>query len=211
METHEFDIRIVIIEDDETIREGYSYLIGNVDGYQVTGAYASVEAAFKTIVQDQPDVILLDIELPGMNGIDAIPKLKQLLPESYVLILTVYESEKNIFDALGNGASGYLTKNASAEKIVDSIKEVMEGGGPMTANIANMVIRSFQKNQQSPLTKRETQILEYISNGNSRSRIAQELFIDLETVKSHIKNIYGKLNVHSKADAIKAARDNKLI
>ena len=156
-------------------------------------------------------MLLLDVELPGISGIDALPKIKKLIPEAYILILTVYEQDILIFRALGNGASGYLTKNTPPEKIISAIQEVMEGGGPMSAHIARMVISSFQRNEASPLTRRETEILEQIATGKSRKRIAQELFIDLETVKSHIKNIYHKLNVHSKADAIKAAKDNKFI
>ncbi len=205
------NIQVTIIEDDDTIRSGYSFLIGNTEGYEVVSSYPSFDAAANRIASDKPDVILLDIELPGVSGIDAIPKLKKLLPHTYILILTVYESEKLIFEALANGASGYLTKNTSSAKIIESIKEVKEGGGPMSINIAKMVIRSFQKNQESPLSKRETQILEQIGNGKSRSQIAKELFIDLETVRSHIKNIYVKLDVNSKADAIKTARQNKLI
>ena len=207
----ERNIRIVMIEDDEIIREGYALLIGQVEGYSVVRSYASFDEAVKTIGDDSPDVILLDIELPGTNGIAAIPKLKRMLPSAHVLILTVYESEKQIFEALANGASGYLTKNTPAAKIIDSIKEVREGGGPMSVNIARMVIKSFQRNQESPLSKRETQILEQIADGKSRSQIAKELFIDLETVRSHIKNIYLKLDVNSRADAIRLAKENKLI
>ena len=209
--SRDLDIRVSIIEDDETIREGYAYLIGNTPGYKVTGAYPSFEDAAKKIAHDNPDVLLLDVELPGISGIDALPKLKKLLPETYILILTVYEQEELIFRALGSGASGYLTKNTPHEKIISAIHEVMEGGGPMSAHIARMVISSFKRNEETPLTRRETEILEHISTGKSRKRIAQELFIDLETVKSHIKNIYHKLNVHSKADAIKTAKDNKFI
>jgi len=205
------DIRIVVIEDDEIIRDGYTLLIGQTEGYQVVNSYASYDEAVKTIADDSPDVILLDIELPGTNGITAIPKLKRMLPHAYILILTVYESEKMIFDALANGASGYLTKNTPAAKIVESIREVKDGGGPMSVNIARMVIKSFQRNQESPLSKRETQILEQIADGKSRSQVANDLFIDLETVRSHIKNIYLKLDVNSRADAIKTARENKLI
>jgi DNA-binding NarL/FixJ family response regulator len=205
------NIKISIIEDDETIRSGYAYLIGATEGYEVVSTYSSFDEAVKKIATDRPDVILLDIELPGTNGIDAIPKLKKLLPQSFVLILTVYESEKLIFNALANGASGYLTKNTPSAKIIESIKEVREGGGPMSINIAKLVIKSFQKNQESPLSKRETQILELIGDGKSRSQIAKELFIDLETVRSHIKNIYIKLDVNSRADAIKMAKQNKLI
>ncbi|MGF7082871.1 response regulator [Mucilaginibacter sp. UYCu711] len=205
------NIRIVIIEDDKTIREGYTFLIGQTEGYTVVSGYASFEDAAKKIATDAPDVILLDIELPGTNGVEAIPKLKKLVPQANILILTVYESEKLIFEALSNGASGYLTKNTPAAKIIDSIKEVQQGGGPMSVSIAKVVINSFRKNQDSPLSKRETQILELIYNGKSRTQIATELFIDLETVRSHIKNIYTKLDVNSRADAIKIARDNKLI
>ncbi len=209
--SRDLDIRVGIIEDDETIREGYAYLIGQTDGYKVVGTYPSFEEAAKKLVHDDPDVILLDVELPGISGIDAMPKIKKLLPETHILILTVYEQELLIFRALGNGAAGYLTKNTPPEKIISAIHEVMEGGGPMSAHIARMVIGSFQRNEQSPLTRRETEILEQIATAKSRKRIAQELFIDLETVKSHIKNIYHKLNVHSKADAIKTAKDNKFI
>ena len=205
------DIRIVVIEYDQIIREGYSILIGQTEGYTVVNAYDSFDNAAKSICEDNPDVILLDIELPGTNGIEAIPRLKRMLPHAYILILTVYESEKNIFEALANGASGYLTKNTPAARIVDSIREVKDGGGPMSVNIARMVIKSFQRNQESPLSKRETQILEQIADGKSRSQIARDLFIDLETVRSHIKNIYLKLDVNSRADAIKAAKDNRLI
>jgi DNA-binding NarL/FixJ family response regulator len=209
--SRDLDIRVSIIEDDKTIRDGYAYLIGQTPGYKVVSTYPSFEDAAKKIAQDDPDVLLLDVELPGISGIDALPKLKKLIPETYILILTVYEQDMLIFRALGNGASGYLTKNTPHEKIISAIHEVMEGGGPMSAHIARMVIKSFQRNEASPLTKRETEILEQIATGKSRKRIAQELFIDLETVKSHIKNIYHKLNVHSKADAIKAAKDNKFI
>ncbi len=210
MENHD-DIRIVIIEDDDIIREGYAMLIGQSAGFRVVNSYISFDEAIKTIVADKPDVILLDIELPGTNGIAAIPKLKKQLPGVQILILTVYESEKTIFEALANGAAGYLTKNTSASKIVDSIREVRDGGGPMSINIARMVIKSFQKNQDSPLSKRETQILELIVDGKHRTQIANELFIDLETVRSHIKNIYLKLGVRSRADAIKTAKQNRLI
>jgi DNA-binding NarL/FixJ family response regulator len=207
----DLDISVVIIEDDETIREGYAFLIGNTSGYKIAGTYPSVEDALKKIEGDDPDVILLDVELPGISGVESLPKLKKLLPETHILILTVYEQEALIFKALGNGAAGYLTKNTQPEKIIAAIHEVMDGGGPMSANIARMVISSFKRNESSPLTRRETEILEQIATGKSRKRIADELFIDLETVKSHIKNIYHKLDVHSKADAIKTAKDNKFI
>lgn len=204
-------IRITIIEDDSTIRDGYAYLIGQDRDCEVVSTYATAEDAIKKIERDAPDVVLLDVELPGVSGIDALPKLKKLLPEAHILILTVYEQDLLIFRALGAGAAGYLTKNTPPEKIIASIREVVEGGGPMSAHIARMVIQSFQRSTQSPLTRRETEVLEHIATGKSRRRIAEELFVDLETVKSHIKNIYAKLDVHSKEEAIKVGRDNRFI
>lgn len=204
-------INVCLVEDDHTIREGYEYLIGNHPGFSVTGSFASYEEAAKKIARCEPDVILLDVELPGVSGIDAIPKIKKLVPEAHIIMLTVYEQELTIFRALANGATGYLTKDTPHQKILNSIREAMTGGGPMSSNIARMVIQSFQRSEESPLTPRETEVLEQIATGKSRKRIAEELFIDLETVKSHVKNIYSKLNVHSKADAIKMAKDNKFI
>lgn len=205
------DARIVIIEDDETIREGYAYLINHTSPYTVVSTYPSFDIAKHKIIKDNPDVIILDIQLPGTSGIDALPVLKKLFPHVYIIMLTVYETEKIILDALANGASGYFTKNTSSVKIIEAIKEVMQGGGPMSPDVAKTVIMSLQKNQDSPLTKRETQILELISKGKDRGEIAQELFIEIETVKTHVKNIYIKLNVNSKSEAINIARQNRLI
>jgi DNA-binding NarL/FixJ family response regulator len=204
-------IRIVIIEDDKTIREGYCFLIGKTPGYSIVSSYSSAESALKRLAADQPDLILLDVGLPGISGIEAIPKIRALLPQVLILMLTVHDSEEIVFRALGQGASGYLTKNSPAVKIIESIRDLVNGGGSMSANIAQIVIRSFQRNTNTPLSRRETQILEEIARGKNRRNIAGELFIDNETVKSHIKNIYAKLNVHSRADAIKRAKENKLI
>jgi DNA-binding NarL/FixJ family response regulator len=207
----DMSICVVLIEDDTTIREGYAYLIDSLPEYKVVGQFSSYENAEPSLDSLLPDVVLLDVELPGINGVEAVPKIKKLLPETHILILTVYENEQTIFKALTNGAAGYLTKNMPTEKVTDAIREVMEGGGPMSAGIARLVIKSFQRNTNSPLTKRETEVLEGIANGKSRSKIAKDLFLDLETIKSHIKNIYHKLNVNSKEEALKVARDSKLI
>jgi DNA-binding NarL/FixJ family response regulator len=208
---NENNIRVVIIEDDETLLQGYEFLINNEEGFTVTGTFNSVEVAEKKLLECDPHIILLDVQLPGIKGTDAIPQLKKILPETYIIILTVYESEQLIFTALKNGASGYLTKNTPSQKIIEAMYEVVMGGGAMSATIAKMVIQSFHKNSNSPLTKRETQILEGINEGKSRGKIASELFIDLETVKTHIKNIYYKLNVNSKEEAIKIAKESKYI
>ncbi len=205
------DVEVLLIEDDMTIRDGIAFLIDNTDGFKVIGQYSSYIEAAKYLTDLTPDVILLDIELPGMNGIDAIIEIKKNLSSTHILILTVYENEQSIFKALKNGASGYLTKSEPTAKIIDAIIEVIEGGAPMSPGIAKMVIRSFQKNLNSPLTKRETEVLENIALGKSRGKIANELFIDLETVKTHIKSIYLKLDVNSKEDALKIAKRNKFI
>eukprot|EP01132_Coremiostelium_polycephalum_P017557 gene17557-21009_t len=197
--------------DDHTLRDGYAYLINNSPSCVVVASYCSFDHAKNNLSKDRPDVILLDIQLPGTNGIDALPALKKLLPDTYVIVLTVYESEKTILHALANGANGYFTKNNPFPKIIDAIQEVTEGGGPMSINVARTVIMSFQRNQNSPLTKRETEVLILRSQGKDRSQIAEELFIETETVKTHIKNIYSKLNVNSRADSIRVARENKFI
>lgn len=203
--------RIVLIEDDETIRSAFSYLINQSNMFKVVNTYSNAERAIKGIKSDDPHIVLLDIELPGMNGIEAIPKIKGQVENVYVLMLTVFEEQNKVFMALANGASGYLTKDTAPEKILEALKDVLAGGGPMSSSIAKMVVNSFQKNTDSPLTKRETEILEQISEGKTRSLIAKEMFIDLETVKSHLKNIYSKLSVHSRADAIKKAKKNRYI
>jgi DNA-binding NarL/FixJ family response regulator len=204
-------IRIAIIEDDEIIRKGYAYLLKTAAIFDVVTDYASYELAATAIAADAPDVILLDIQLPGISGIDAVPRLKQLSPHSIIIMLTVHEDPDMIFKALTQGAAGYLTKDTPSSKIIESIKDAMTGGGPLSTNVARIVIQSFQKNQDSPLTKREEQVLQLISDGKSRSQISTDLFIDLETVKTHIKNIYLKLNVHSRADAIRTAKNNRLV
>jgi DNA-binding NarL/FixJ family response regulator len=204
-------LRVVIVEDDKILLQTYKQLIEAEEGITIVNGYTSFENAERYLTNDQPDVILMDIQLPGMSGIEAIPFVKKQLPRTHVLMLTVFESEQQIFQALSNGASGYITKDSSSQKIIDSLWEVKDGGGPMSMNIARMVIKSFQKNQETPLSKRETEILRMITDGKKRSEIAEELFIELETVKSHIKNIYTKLDVHSRSKAIHIARKNKFI
>ncbi|MEO6852091.1 MAG: response regulator transcription factor [Mucilaginibacter sp.] len=204
-------INIVIIEDDQILLQTYRSLLEEEGGFNVTGAYTSVESATKYLVINKPDVILLDIQLPGINGIDAIPMIRRLLPRVQVIILTVFEFEQQIFQALQNGASGYLTKDSSSSKIFEAIREVRDGGAPMSMKIARMVIKSFEKNAHSPLSKRETEILGLIIDGKKRNEIADQLFIESATVKTHIKNIYSKLDVNSRSEAINIARKNKFI
>lgn len=204
-------INVCVIEDDEVIRKGYVSLLQEDDSFFCSGDFPSVEEALKNLSNIQPDTILLDIQLPGMRGVDAIPVIRKLLPRVQVIMLTVHETPELIFTALKNGACGYLTKNTPFNRIKDHILEVMKGGGAMSAGIAMQVMKFFQKNSNTPLTRRETEILGRIADGKSRTKIAAELFIDKETVKSHIKNIYHKLDVNSRDEAIKIAREGKYI
>ncbi len=203
--------RIVIVEDDPIIRNAFVTLIQQNGEYLVANAYDNAEAAIKNIHLDKPNVYLMDIELPGMNGIEAIPKIKSIMPETQVVVITVYENDELVFKALCEGASGYLTKNMPPQKLIESLKELENGGAPMSTNIARLVVSSFHRNRQSPLTARELEVLELLASGKSYSTIADQLFVDKETIKSHIKNIYLKLEVHSKAEAIEKARKSKYI
>jgi len=209
--TNSAPINVLIIEDDKILLETYQTLIGGEPDIHVSGAYTSFENAEAKLKAQNPDVILLDIQLPGISGIEAIPLIRAYLPKANIIILTVFESEKQIFQALNNGAAGYLTKDSPSTKIIEAIHEVFEGGGPMSKKIAKMVIKSFEKNSCSPLSRRESEILGLIMEGKKRNEIGEGLFIATDTVKTHIKNIYAKLNVNSRSDAIKIAKKEKLI
>ncbi|MBK9285452.1 MAG: response regulator transcription factor [Sphingobacteriaceae bacterium] len=203
--------RITIVEDDSIIRNAFVTLIKQDKKYEVINAYSDAESAIKNIKTDEPDICLMDIELPGMNGIVAISKIKAIRPQTQVVVVTVYENDDLVFKALCEGASGYLTKNMPLNKLIDSLQELENGGAPMSTNVARMVVQSFHKNRQSPLSNRELEVLELLSSGKSYSTIADQLFVDKETIKSHIKNIYLKLEVHSKAEAIEKAKKSKYI
>ncbi len=203
--------RISIVEDNEVVRVGYALLIGSVGGHEVVSTYSNCEDAIRHIIRDKPDIILMDLELPGMSGIEGIQKIKKLLSRVNIIVITVHANSELVFQALCAGACGYITKNAGHTKLLDAINEVQNGGAPMSTNIARMVVQSFQKNTDSPLTPRETEVLELLSKGKSYTVIADELFVHKETIKSHIKNIYFKLQVNSKADAIEKALKDRLI
>jgi DNA-binding NarL/FixJ family response regulator len=203
--------RIIIIEDNDIVKEGFKLLISSLSEHQVVATYENCEEAIKNLDKDQPDIILMDIELPGISGIEGTRIIKKQHPDIEILVITVHDDSDLVFQALVAGASGYITKNAPHNKILDAINEIAKGGAPMSSKIARLVVESFQRNQNSPLSPRETEVLELLSEGKSYSVIADELFIHKETVKSHIKNIYYKLQVNSKAAAIEVARKNKLI
>jgi DNA-binding NarL/FixJ family response regulator len=211
LKTTQKNIDVTIVEDDNLIREGFALMINTTPGFKIINTYSNCESAISNLKQDNPDVILMDIELPGMNGIEGVLKIKKIKPDANIIIITVYDNDELVFKALCAGASGYLTKNIPPVKLLDAIKEVYEGGAPMSTNIARMVVKSFQKNTSSPLSARETTVLELLAKGKSYHIIANELFVDKETIRTHIKNIYTKLEVHSKADAIQKALKEKFI
>jgi DNA-binding NarL/FixJ family response regulator len=204
-------VKILVVEDDPVIREWLASVINSSPGFVCTGGCEDAETALDEVRARTPDLVLMDIVLPGKSGIEATKKIKQYKPDIDVLILTVHENDEMVFRALCAGASGYLTKNITPDRLIEAINEVRKGGAPMSTNIARMVVDSFRKSAKSPLTPRETEVLHLLSRGKSYTMIADQLFIDGETVRSHIKNIYRKLEVNSKADAIAKATKDRLI
>lgn len=202
---------IIIIEDNLDVREGFKMLINSTSNYVVTDVFEKCELAFNRIKANPPAIILMDIDLPGMSGIEGTRKIKALHPQIEIIIITVFENSNRVFEALCAGATGYLTKNSPHIQLLSALDEVLAGGSPMSANIARMVASSFHKNLKSPLSDREHEVLTLLSDGKSYKSISELLFISLATVKFHIKNIYIKLQVTSKEDAISAARDKRFI
>ena len=203
--------RIVVVEDNAEIREGFVVVLNHTEQYEVINQYGNCESALKNLHLDKPDAVLMDIELPGINGIEGTVIIKKLLPLCIVIIITVYEDTEKVFRSLCAGAGGYIIKNSNTDDIVRNINEAFAGGAPMSLSIAKMVVQSFQKQKQSPLSVREAEVLQAVAQGKSATKIANELFISKETVRSHVKNIYQKLAVNNKAEALKIASGNKWI
>ena len=204
-------ITVTIVEDDKEIRESLALLINGTQGYTCINTFGDCETTLKYIFDDPPDVILMDIGLPGMSGIEGIRRVKAKMPEIDILMLTVHGDSKLVFDALCAGACGYLIKDTAPSRLLEAIKEVNEGGAPMSSQIARMVISSFKIVQHTKLTPRETEVLAHLCKGKSYRMIAEALFISEETVKRHIKNIYKKLEVSSKSEAVAKALKERLV
>jgi DNA-binding NarL/FixJ family response regulator len=208
-------IRVAIVEDDKHIREGLADLISGTQGFRCAMTFPSMEQALALIDRDPPDILLVDIGLPGMSGIEGIRRLKQKFPKILFLVLTVYEDDDRIFDALCAGACGYLLKKTPSDHLLESIRDAMQGGSPISPEVAHHVIQLFQKLQPDKdlerLTPYEMRVLKLLADGNSYDSAAQDLGISVNTIRFHIRNIYDKLHVHSKSEAVAKALRNRLI
>jgi DNA-binding NarL/FixJ family response regulator len=205
------DITVAIVEDDVEIRKILSYIIDRSPGYSCKQTYNDCETAIISLKKNPPEVVLMDIALPKMSGIECVKILNQEIPGTDFIMLTIQEDDDSIFNSLCAGASGYLLKDTAPSVLLTSIKEVREGGSPMTPSIARRIIKSFKPNSTTPLTGRETEILEKLCDGENYRSIADALFISGHTVRAHIKNIYQKLHVNSRGEAVKKAFKDKLI
>jgi len=200
-------IKVSIIEDDDWIRENLAAQIGQTNGFACAGSYRSGEEAINQIVSSVPDVVLMDINLPKMNGIECVRVLKTLIPSTQILMLTVYEDSDKIFDSLLAGASGYLLKRTPQAEILEAVAEVHRGNSPMTGHIARKVVQYFNQRgsnetELQKLSKREREVLDCLAQGVPYKEIADVLSLSIDTVRMHIKGIYGKLHVHSRGEAV---------
>lgn len=205
--------KIAIIEDRSEIRNGLAMLISGTEGFVCSGKYGSMEEAIPRIARDLPDLVLCDIGLPGMSGIEGIRKLKEKHPELMIVMLTVYDDDDRIFDALCAGASGYLLKKTPPARLLESLRDAAAGGAPISPEVAGKVIRLFRdvrppERADYDLTPHETRILKMLVEGHNYKTAAAELKISVSGVAFHMRNIYDKLQVHSKSEAVaKALRD----
>ncbi len=204
-------INVSIVEDDNEIRESLAILVNGTPGFSCINTFIDCESAIKGIIEDPPDVVLMDIGLPGKSGIEGIREIRKVLPDIDILMLTVHADSKKVFEALCAGACGYLIKDTPPARLLEAIFEAYHGGAPMSTQIARMVVSSFKTNLNSNLTQREIEVLTQLCKGKSYRMIAESLFISEETVRRHIKNIYKKLEVSSKSEAVAKALKEKLV
>ena len=209
-------INVVIIEDERDIREGLGMLINYTNGFKCSGKYGSVEEALAGIRRFTPDIVLSDIGLPGMDGIEGVKRIKQMHPQMTILMLSVYEDNDRIFEALCAGASGYLLKKTPPAKIMESLREAVSGGAPMSPEVARKVITLFRdfsppEKVDYDLSPHETRLLKLLVEGHSYKTAAARLNVTTNTISFHLKNIYEKLQVHSKSEAVAKALQHRLI
>lgn len=216
MQTAVDTIKVAIIEDQQVLREGLAFLVDSTGGFRCTGSFGSVEQALSRIGDDLPQVVLIDIGLPGVSGIEGIRILKDRWPDLLMIMLTVYEEDQKIFDALCAGASGYLLKRTPPAKLVESLKEVVSGGAPMSPEVANRVISLFKhirppERADHHLTPHELRLLKMLVEGHSYKTAAAELGSSINTIGTHMQSIYRKLQVHSKSEAVVKAIRHGLV
>jgi DNA-binding NarL/FixJ family response regulator len=209
-------IKVAIIEDVRALRDGYSMLIDGTPGFRSAGKFRTMEEALEKIAYDAPDVVLSDIGLPGIDGIEGVRILKQRYPDLTILMLTVYEDDERIFDALCAGACGYLLKKTAPAQLLESLKEAVHGGSPMSPEIARRVVMLFREihppdRDDCKLTPHELRLLKLLVEGHNYKTAASQIGVSYNTVCFHIKNIYEKLQVHSKSEAVTKALRNRLI
>jgi len=209
-------IKVIYYEDNSNLREGISFLIQSTPKLDPLATFSNADTVKVDTEELKPDVILMDIDMPGTNGIDAVAIVKAVSPKTQVIMLTVFDNEEKIFNAIRNGASGYLLKHTPPSEIIDSIFDVNKGGSPMTANVARKVLQYFQSQPKAQkedynLSERELQIVKGLVSGYSYKAIASELFISIDTVRSHIRRIYEKLHVNSKTEAVLKAINEGLV
>jgi DNA-binding NarL/FixJ family response regulator len=199
-------IKVSILEDNAGMRESVASLLNQAPGLRCVSAYATAEAALSDLPSQKPDVALVDINLPGMSGIECVAKLKAQLPQLQVLMLTRYEQSDLIFDSIRAGASGYLLRHTSAEELIQAVEQVHAGGAPMTMQIARKVINHFRQirkpvSEVEKLTPREQEVLSLLAKGYFYKEIADQLGITINTLRNHLRTIYEKLHVHSRTEA----------
>jgi DNA-binding NarL/FixJ family response regulator len=200
-------ITVSIVEDNDQLRGTLARVISRAEGFRCLSQYPTAEAALETLPKDRPDVVLMDINLPGINGVECVRQLKQLAPAILVVMLTVYEDTENIFNALAAGAAGYMLKRTKSAELLEAIREVYRGGSPMTTHIARKVTQSFLKAGPSAqptenLSQREQEVLDCLSQGFLYKEIAEKLGISYETVHTYVRRIYEKLQVRTRTEAV---------
>ncbi|MFK7920792.1 MAG: response regulator [Bacteroidia bacterium] len=204
-------IDVGIVEDDEDIRSALALIIDGTPGFICEQTFNSCEEAIPRILEHQPDVVLMDINLPGMTGIEGVKKLKPQLEKTDFIMLTIQLDDHSVFESMRSGATGYLLKNTPSHTLLQAIKDVYAGGAPMSTQIARKVLTSFRRKVETPLSERETEILTELCQGHNYKVIAEALFVSGHTVRTHIKNIYKKLHVNSRAEAVRKAIKDKLV